>query len=85
MQRFLQREQDGRYYAGPNQWTENIFRAHAFPNPLSAICCCIEQRLPPMKLVLKFKGKVFDLSIPLGVDQKAGVQVAPGARGTNKG
>jgi hypothetical protein len=65
MRRLLQRIEDGRYYEGPGEWTDNRLEAHTFGETPSAIDCCVKEHLPPVMLVLNFGDDAYDLHLPL--------------------
>ena len=65
MKRLLQRIDDGRYYSVLSSWTDNPSLAYSFSDSAAAIRCCIEHRLPAMRLVLDSQNPPFYLAVPL--------------------
>jgi hypothetical protein len=69
MKRLLQRIEDGRYYATLGTWTDSASQAYSFPDSAAAIRCCVEYRLPAVRLVLDSQAPPFHLAVPLFISQ----------------
>jgi hypothetical protein len=63
MRRLLQRVDDGRFYCGRDAWTSELQHACDFRDTPSAVACCFQENLPPVRLVLKFPNSDFDISV----------------------
>ncbi len=78
MRRLLQRIEDGRYYRGPGEWTDNLLEAHVFSETPSAIARCLEEDLPSVRLVLSFENSAYDVYLPLWRSRNAARAEFPG-------
>src|SRR5262245_12822253 len=66
MRRVLQRIDNGYYYHGPGEWTDDPLKAHEFSTGSSAIECFIREHLPPARLIFKFEDSAYHVCLPLG-------------------
>jgi hypothetical protein len=67
MKRFLQRVEDGRYFAESGDWTDNLSQAYSFQDSPAAVKFCLEKHLPPVRLLLESQDPPVHLSLPLFV------------------
>ena len=65
MRVILRRTDNGRFYAGPDNWTEDAAAACFFDGPDCALDRVAEARLEQVELLMHFDNPAFDLPLTI--------------------